>query len=124
MDSQQLSDGATSETPLVTIFATLGKEFTELAQFAEELQTLLSAALLRVAHDPQCHQNIQMLDLFSQRLQALSDFITSIGQAVPPAWRIDSGGAVSAVRLSDLASRLQGRSTLEEDAQAGSLEMF
>lgn len=111
-------------TTLTSILSALGDEFQELGRFAEQLQTVLSPALLRIANDPDCHKNVQMLDLLSQRLHALSAFVCSVGGTVPQHWEIDSSFALSAVTLSDLAWRLQGLQTAEEHHQAGALEMF
>jgi len=113
-----------SERSLAAILDAIGAEFTELAGFAEELQSVLSTALLRVAHDPHCHRNIQSLDLFSQRLRALSDFLAALGPAVPPAWRIDADAALHAVPLADLARHLQGHEPLAPQEPAGELELF
>jgi hypothetical protein len=112
------------DAPLVNILQALGDEFTELGRFADHLQTVLSPAMLRLADDPECHRNVQMLDLLSQRLTALSAFATSLARTVPPTWRSDSDEAFEAVTLSDLAWRLQGVQTSEEHHQAGHLELF
>jgi len=111
-------------TTLTSILTALGDEFQELGLFAEQLQTVLSPALLRIANDPDCHRNVQMLDLLSQRLHALSAFVCSVGGTVPSDWEIDSSFALSAVTLSDLAWRLQGVQTAAEHHQAGALELF
>jgi hypothetical protein len=85
------------DAPLVNILQALGDEFTELGRFADHLQTVLSPAMLRLADDPECHRNVQMLDLLSQRLTALSAFATSLARTVPPTWRIDSDEAFGVV---------------------------
>ncbi len=124
MDSLTTPSAPTKATTLSSILAALGDEFQELGLFAEQLQTVLSPALLRIANDPDCHRNVQMLDMLSQRLHALSAFVCSVGGTVPGDWEIDSSFALSAVTLSDLAWRLQGLQTSEEHHQAGALEMF
>jgi hypothetical protein len=124
MDSLTAPSAPPPATTLTSILAALGDEFQELGRFAEQLQTVLSPALLRIANDPDCHRNVQMLDLLSQRLHALSAFVCSVGGTVPGDWEIDSSFALSAVTLSDLAWRLQGVQSAEEHHQAGALEMF
>jgi hypothetical protein len=124
LEHDRIGSREASDTPLVTILGALGDEFLELGRFAEQLQTALSPALLQIADDPDCFQNAQMLDLLSQRLKALSAFVSSLGQSVPEAWRIKSEAALQVVTLSDLAWRLQGVRTSDEHHQAGKLEMF
>jgi hypothetical protein len=111
--------------PLTEVLEALGAEFRALGQFTEQFQTSLSPALLRVANDPDCHRNVQTLDLLSQRLAALSTYVLSIGRAVPQDWRINPNAALRNISLSDLAYRLQGAPVPEQEAlQSGALEMF
>ena len=72
-----------AHAPLREILEALGAEFLALGQFAEQFQVFLSPALLRVANNPECHRNVQTLDLLSQRLAALSAYVQSIGHEVP-----------------------------------------
>ena len=112
------------ETPLIMLLSAVSDELSELGQFAEQLQSTLSPSLMRLADDPQCHRNVQMLDLLSQRLNVLSVFFLSLGHAVPPGWLINSRAALSAVTLSELAWRLQGHQNPQEHHPAGELETF
>jgi hypothetical protein len=112
------------ETPLISIVSALGGEFSELGRFIEQLQSVLSPALLRLADDPGCHRNVQMLDLLAQRLNVLSIFLSSLSLAVPASLMIDAQSALDAVNLSELAWRLQGIETSYTDQEPGSLEMF
>jgi len=113
-----------ANTSLVNVLGALGDEFIELGRFAENLQSVMSPALMRLADDPDCHRHVQMLDLLSQRLNALSSFVCSLGKSMPESWQINADAALKAVTLSDLAWRLQGIQTAEEHHQAGKLEMF
>ncbi|MDE8349733.1 MAG: hypothetical protein POG74_09665 [Acidocella sp.] len=121
---QLLPQISTVETPLVSLISAVSDELTELGQFAEQLQSTLSPSLLRLADDPLCHRNVQMLDLLSQRLSVLAVFFLSLGHAVPPGWLINSRAALSAVTLSELAWRLQGHHNPQEHHPAGELETF
>lgn len=110
---------------LNAILAALGEEFFELGQFTEQFQTSLSPALLRVANDPECHRNVQTLDLLAQRLSALSKYVLSIGRLLPEDWRVNSHTALNNITLSDLQYRLRGAPVpAQEELQSGTLEMF
>jgi hypothetical protein len=111
--------------PLAEILEALGEEFHELGRFTEQFQTSLSPALLRVANDPDCHRNVQTLDLLSQRLSALSKYVLTIGRLLPDDWRVNSQTALHHITLSDLAYRLQGAPVPKElERQSGELELF
>lgn len=113
------------EAPLTEVLEALGLEFSALGQFAEQFQSSLSPALLRVANDPECHRNVQTLDLLSQRLAALSAYVLSIGRALPEDWRVNSSTALRNISLSDLAYRLQGVPIPSQpEKQSGTLELF
>ncbi len=111
--------------PLMEILEALGEEFSALGQFTERFQTSLSPALLRVANDPECHRNVQTLDLLSQRLAALSTYVLTIGREVPQDLRINSQAALHNISLADLAYRLRGVPVPQQpEMQSGSLELF
>jgi hypothetical protein len=111
--------------PLAEVLQALGDEFMALGQFTENFQISLSPALLRVANDPECHRNVQTLDLLSQRLAALSGYVLNISRALPTDWRVNSQAALRNISLSDLAYRLQGAPIPEQvEMQSGALELF
>ena len=89
MNFAQSLDAEPRHAPLTEILAALGEEFSALGQFTETFQTSLSPALLRVANDPDCHRNVQTLDLLAQRLTALSLYVLTIGREVPEDVRIN-----------------------------------
>jgi hypothetical protein len=125
MPSERTCEDERHHASLGEILEALGAEFHELGLFAEQFQTSLSPALLRVANDPECHRNVQTLDLLSQRLAALSKYVLTIGRLLPEDWRVNSQTALGHVSLSDLAYRLQGVPVPEQTAmQSGSLELF
>lgn len=111
--------------PLSSILEALGEEFHELGKFTEEFQTSLSPALLQVAAHPDCHRDVQSLDLLSQRLTALSKYVLTICRLLPEDWQVNSQHALSNITLSDLQYRLKGAPLPEEaDHQSGELELF
>ncbi len=111
--------------PLTSILEALGEEFFELGRFTEQFQDSLAPALLRVANDPECHRNVQTLDLLAQRLSALSKYVLTIGRLLPEDWRVNSQTALHNITLSDLQYRLRGAPVpLQEELKSGSLELF
>jgi len=118
-------DAEPSHAPLTDVLVALGEEFSALGQFTETFQTSLSPALLRVANDPDCHRNVQTLDLLAQRLTALSHYVLSIGREVPREVRINSQTALRNISLADLAYRLRGAPLpAEPEKHSGELELF
>jgi hypothetical protein len=111
--------------PLGEVLEALGLEVSALGEFALQFQTALSPALLRVANDPECHRNVQTLDLLTQRLAALSTYVLDISRGLPGEWRVNSQRALRNISLSELAYRLQGAPLPErEEEQSGALELF
>jgi hypothetical protein len=123
MDSHYSVD-TTANASLTNIFGVLGAEFSDLSQSMQDLQTVLSPALLQVAHDAACHAKAQQLDLMWQRLQALATFVSALEGLVPDSWRLDFEPALRGLTLSDLAWRLRGHVPPNEDHEAGLVEMF
>ncbi|HUW81059.1 MAG TPA: hypothetical protein VMV54_09240 [Acidocella sp.] len=125
MNEGRICDAEQGHAPLTEILAALGEEFSALGQFTEQFQTSLSPALLRVANDPECHRNVQTLDLLAQRLAALSAYVLTIGRALPYDWCVNSQTALRNISLADLAYRLQGVPVPQQESlQSGSLELF
>ncbi len=111
--------------PLYSILEALGEEFHELGRFAEQFQSTLSPALLQVASNPDCHRDVQSLDLLAQRLTALSHYVLTIGRLLPEEWEVNSHHALSNITLSDLQYRLKGAPLPDEpEKQSGELELF
>lgn len=118
-------DTDATHAPLTEILVALGEEFSALGQFTEQFQSTLSPALLRLADDPECHRNVQTLDLLSQRLAALSGYVLTISQSVPQELRINAQAALGNISLADLAYRLRGVPAPQQPAlQSGALELF
>jgi hypothetical protein len=110
---------------LSDVLLALGQEFGALGAFTEQFQTVLSPALRQLANMPDCHRDVQSLDLLSQRLAALSGYLLTIQAAVPGDVEIDAQHALSSISLSDLAYRLQGAPVpLAPERRAGELELF
>lgn len=111
--------------PLCVILEALGEEFHELGKLTERFQCSLSPALMQAAAHPDCHRDVQSLDLLSQRLAALSEYVLTICRLLPEDWQVNSQQALSNIALSDLQYRLKGaRLPAEPEHQSGELELF
>lgn len=120
----QIGAGAES---LQDVLARLGSECAELGQLAEHLQAVLGPALLRIVDDPECHRNVQRLDLIAQRLAGVTSFLTALREQASPGWTADADAAARGVTLAELARRLRGEPGADhghDDHEAGVLEMF
>jgi len=117
-------DTESMNSSLIRILGLLGDEVLDLGRTIEQLQVILAPALFHVADDPACHRNAQKLDLLTQRLHALADFVSSIKTSVPPSWHLDFAAALRRVKLSDLAWRLKGERPEEPLVPAGEADFF
>jgi hypothetical protein len=125
MSTDRTCEDERHHAPLCSILEALGEEFLELGRFAEQFQTTLSPALLEVANNPNCHRDVQSLDLLSQRLTALSKYVLNIGRLLPEEWQVNSHTALSNITLSDLQYRLKGAPLpADVEKQSGELELF
>lgn len=125
MSDGRSCDNERHHAPLHSILQALGEEFSELGRFTETFQSNLSPALLQVADNGQCHRDVQSLDLLSQRLTALSQYVLTIGKLLPPDWQVNSHHALSNITLSDLQYRLKGAPVPENlEHESGELELF
>jgi hypothetical protein len=121
-----------SELP--AILGAVSRELSALGDMGADLQSVLSPLAhahgnLRqlsgdVGHVPGSEE-IQALDLFTQRLFVLADFLTALAPTVSPGSRADLRRALSVVSLSDVARRLGSEATAQEmPADTGALELF
>lgn len=116
---------ADHHTPLRSILTAIGEEFRELGHFTDSFQLSLSPAVRRLALDPECHRDVQYLDLLSQRLAALSGYILDISAMLPEDLAVDSRNALSSIRLAELQYRLKGAPVpLDQGHISGELELF
>ncbi len=121
---QAVSHEAETVTLLAALLGIISDELAELGDFTGQLQATLSPALLRLANDPACHRDAQVLDLLAQRLSVLGLFFVSLAQTIPPGLQIDITPALNAVTLSELSWRLQGKQAAQFQHPAGELEAF
>ncbi len=122
------------EAELPAILGAVSRELSALGDMGADLQSVLSPLAhahgnLRqlsgeVGHVPGSEE-IQALDLFTQRLFVLADFLTALAPTVSPGSRAGLRRALSAVSLSDVARRLGSVAAVEEmPVDTGALELF
>lgn len=111
-------------TQLVPILNAIATELGELGVTIEKLQTLLSPALYEIATNDDYVRNVQTLDLMSQRLGAISSFMTSLNQTVPENCFVNSSSALQEVKLAELAHRLMGEELDPNQQPSGEIDLF
>ncbi|WP_426958709.1 hypothetical protein [Muricoccus radiodurans] len=119
MDGHAAKDGAC--TGLCDILGAVGREASDLARMAAGLQAALPVPGTRLC--ARTVESLQSLDLLTQRLQGLADFLDALAPTLPPAWRADVAAAVRGLTLSGLARRLSGAG-IEEPGAVEDCELF
>ncbi len=121
---------AGSQAELAPILQAVSRELTSLGDMWAVLQSVLSslasahAGLANEMHAP-ASEDIQVLDLFTQRLFVLADFLNTLAPTVTPGSCGNLSLALGAVNLADVARRLGAEAPGEDEpVYAGDLEMF
>lgn len=99
---------------LSDLLGRLGAELAERAAAVERLQPLAAALAEAARIDPAALRALQGLDLTEQTLRALAGLLADLAATVPADWRIDARPALAAITLADLANRLSGEATGQE----------
>jgi hypothetical protein len=126
MDTAQ----AESQAELLPILQAVSRELTSLGDMGSVLQTVLGSLATAQAHlsgAPHApgSEDIQALDVVTQRLFVLADFLNALAPTVTPGSRGDLGRALEGVNLADVAQRLGADGPASgETVQAGELELF
>ena len=125
MEMVQDSPGA----QLLPVLQAVSRELASLGDMGSSLQSVLSSlasAHARMTGDSHVpgSEDIQALDLFTQRLFVLADFLTALAPTVTPGSCGNLDQALEVVSLSDVARRLKGESPHDMEVDAGEFEMF
>jgi len=105
--------------PLSRTLGACAGELAALADRCEALQAGLAPALQSGA----AIEEAQTLDILTQSLAAVADYLHALATDLPKDWIVDAAPAVAVVRLNELAKRLAGGSMLPP-AQSGELDLF
>ncbi len=68
-------------------------------------------------------EEAQALDLMTQSLAAVADYLSALAAGLPADWRIDATPAAAIVPLAELARRLAGDGR-DRPPEAGELDLF
>jgi hypothetical protein len=105
--------------PLSRTLGACAGELAALADRCEALQAGLAPALQSGA----AIEEAQTLDLLTQSLAAVADYLHAISADLPADWVVDAAPAAAIVPLTELARRLAGGS-LQTPAEPGELDLF
>lgn len=105
--------------PLSRTLGACAGELAALADRCEALQAGLAPALQTGA----AIEEAQTLDLLTQSLAAVADYLHALSTALPADWLVDAGQAASIVPLTELAWRLAG-GVLHPPPETGELDLF
>ena len=105
--------------PLSRTLGACAGELAALADRCEALQAGLAPALQSGA----AIEEAQMLDLLTQSLASVADYLHALSNDIPKDWVVDASPAAASVRLSELAKRLAGGALLPPP-ESGELDLF
>lgn len=108
--------------PVPRFLEQLGREFIGLSDEIERLQDTISDLLDAATIDPRLMEQAQALDHVFQHTRELSAILSRAAENASPGWVLPKAPILSAVCLSGLASRLDGREV--EAAQSGDCDLF
>lgn len=105
--------------PLSRTIGACAGELAALADRCEALQAGLAPALQTGA----AIEEAQTLDLLTQSLAAVADYLHVLSTSLPADWVVDAGPAAAIVPLTELAWRLVG-GALHSPPETGELDLF
>ena len=106
-----------SQTPMSKVLEACAVELADLARLCETLQGALSSGLSQANVE-----DAQALDLLTQSLAALSQYLGSMAAEAPSAWALDPTALAAALPLASLGGRLVAAKVTAE--AAGDLCLF
>ncbi|HEY3798000.1 MAG TPA: hypothetical protein VGL58_06560 [Caulobacteraceae bacterium] len=110
-----------SHQPLDLTLRRVASEVAELTALAQHLETALDSGDARL--DPRRVIEWQTLDMLTQRLAGLTQFLDALAGAAPPRFPMRIVAALEALPLADQAQRLAGRRPAPS-ADVGELTLF
>ena len=105
--------------PLSRTVSACAGELAALADRCEALQAGLAPALQSGA----AIEEAQTLDLLTQSLAAVADYLHALSATLPAEWLVDVHSATAIVPLTELARRLAG-GALQAPSEPGELDLF
>jgi hypothetical protein len=108
--------------PLQPLSHALGACATELAALADRCEAL-QAGLAPALQSGAAIEEAQTLDLLTQSLCSVADYLHALSAGLPADWSVDPTAAAALVPLTELARRLTG-GALRAPAESGELDFF
>lgn len=108
------------------LLAQLARELSTLQSMADEIET--SVGQLLGPEDAGVGasgiQNLQLLDILNQSLQALSTCCANAARISEPGWEIDGAAATGGIALTGIARRLAGAGAANSTSGEDDCELF
>jgi len=116
----------TAELAMPALLRQMAHELGALQLMAADMEASVDDMIERHAGvlDARSIQNLQLLDILSQTLQALSAFTEKAASLASPEWRLDGRAAAAELKLASLAQRLAKGAGSAEKAEADAYELF
>ena len=97
-----------SKLPLPALLAQLSHELGALQLMAADMEATVDDMIERHAGvlDARSIQNLQLLDILNQTLQALARFAANTAALAAPDWQVNGSDTVAEIKLASLAQRL------------------
>jgi hypothetical protein len=128
-DLPALNTSAQAElVPVGKLLDLVGRELRELSLRVDDMHVLVGGETAgQPVTDPAYIEAAQNIDLVSQHLAAIADFLGVLQLTTPPQWVMDPAPAARVVTLSALAARLgcpDAARALSDPAAGSELELF
>lgn len=103
-----LTPASAGDVALPVLLRQLARELESLQAMAANMETAVDDMIERHAEvlDAKSMQNLQLLDIMSQTLAALSVFADVTASLASPHWAVDAEAATAQLKLASLAHRL------------------
>jgi hypothetical protein len=111
-----------ADAALQPLSRTLGACAGELAALADRCETM-QAGLAPALQSGAAIEEAQTLDLLTQTLAAVADYLNVLAAGLPAEWQVDATPAAAAVPLTELAWRLLG-GAYHTPPESGELDLF
>jgi hypothetical protein len=115
-----------SDLPIPALLAQLSHELGALQLMAADMEATVDDMIERHASmlDARAIQNLQLLDILNQTLQALAQFAANAAALAAPDCKVDGLAAVTGIKLASLAQRLSRGAGHAVKDESGSYELF
>ena len=113
--------------PLALILKVAAAELAALGSLASDMQLKMTSLKQICTQDGSVLENLQVLDMISQHVSAMSDLLMALAPTLPNDWIGDPTAAAQVVCLADLAHKLSFQSDQKSNLynfESSDVEMF